>query len=292
MIFNNMDKLFNEIINELDVATEHTNLIFNKIAEGNESNANSVETQTEMTMKITTLIDNVAKEIKGAQVTTKESVNDLKVSKDFLHELQKSSDDIIDVNRKIFEAIDNFVTSAKAVKMTAGIDELSEEINLLSINATIESAKAGEAGKGFAVVAKAVSRLAVQTAFFTEDIQETINKLSVDATNAKGLIDEVEKTLAQENEVLGSTITEFNSMENKMTSLNKEMKEVLESTGEVVSFNEIIREHIEQLSAQTQEVTAYIEEAVSLNSKNKQKMNNTTTMMRELGIAVEQLKEQ
>ena len=281
-----------ELINELDVATEHTNLIFNRIAEGNESNANSVETQTEMTAKITSLIGNVAKEVSSAQVTSKESVDDLKSSKEFLHELQKNSAEIIDVNRKIFEAIDNFVTSSKEVKkMTAGIDELSEEINLLSINATIESAKAGEAGKGFAVVAKAVNRLAVQTAFFTEDIQEIINKLSEDATNAKGLIDVVEQTVAKENKVLGSTISEFNSMEEKMNALSKEMKDVLGSTKEVVAFNEIIREHIEQLSAQTEEVTAYIEEAVSLNSRNKDKMSDTTRMMRELGVAVEQLKE-
>ena len=136
-----------------------------------------------------------------------------------------------------------------------------------------------------------LSRTRIKSAFFTEDIQEIINKLSEDATNAKGLIDVVEQTVAKENKVLGSTISEFNSMEEKMNALSKEMKDVLGSTKEVVAFNEIIREHIEQLSAQTEEVTAYIEEAVSLNSRNKDKMSDTTRMMRELGVAVEQLKE-
>ena len=60
----------------------------------------------------------------------------------------------------------------------------------------------------------------------------------------------------------------------------------------MVSYNNAIREHIDQLSAQTEEVTAYIEEAVNLNANNKNKTHSTTMMMKELNTVVDKLKEE
>ena len=281
----------NELINELDEATDGTNLIFSKIAEGNESNVDSVEKQTEMTLKITDMINKVVNDTNEAQKTTYESIKGLNSSKEFLGKLKGESKEIINVNRKIFGAIDKFVHSTKEVKkITEGIEELSEEINLLSINARIESAKAGEAGKGFAVVATHVNNLAIQTTNLAKNIQDVLNVLEYDAINAQSFIDEVEETVANENITLDNTIGEFNYMEDKMKGLSEDMKNILTSTDDVVSYNNAIREHIEQLSAETEEVTAYIEEVLSLNENNKKKMNETTAMMNELSVVVDSLR--
>jgi methyl-accepting chemotaxis protein len=55
------------------------------------------------------------------------------------------------------------------------IDEISEKINLLSVNAAIESARAGDLGKGFAVVAREVSSLSEKTAENVKSIATTIH---------------------------------------------------------------------------------------------------------------------
>lgn len=86
------------------------------------------------------------------------------------------------------QAIETLSTQSEKVgEIIKVIDDISRQINLLSLNATIESARAGEAGKGFAVVANEVKLLAGQVSKSTDEISKQIaniqgaTKVSVDS---------------------------------------------------------------------------------------------------------------
>lgn len=57
------------------------------------------------------------------------------------------------------------------------INKISDQTNLLSLNAAIEAEKAGEFGRGFSVVAREISRLADQTAIATKDIEHVVKEM-------------------------------------------------------------------------------------------------------------------
>ena len=76
--------------------------------------------------------------------------------------------DLEDANEKA-KVVDQIGTLADTIA------EIADQINLLSLNASIEAARAGDAGKGFAVVASEINKLASSTSEAVEQIRETID---------------------------------------------------------------------------------------------------------------------
>lgn len=140
--------------------------------------------------------------------------------------------------------------SAEMQSIVDMINDISDQINLLSLNASIEAARAGDAGRGFAVVAQEISKLADQTATSIKGIDEYIKSSNNEI--ALGLSDVNKTVLAIENMVNG--IETISSM---MTSLNEymvrqehERSAVEQGMNSVISrADEIHRASMEQKSA-------------------------------------------
>jgi len=112
----------------------------------------------------------------------------------------EGKDVVIDAVNSINELADEVESSVKAlnlierdsedidsvVKMIQGI---TEQTNLLALNAAIEAARAGEHGRGFAVVADEVRTLAQRTQTSTQEIQEMIGKLRTSTRSAVEVMD-------------------------------------------------------------------------------------------------------
>lgn len=93
---------------------------------------------------------------------------------------QNTSDVINGIITKLNQAIESSKSVERVNDLTNDILSISNQTNLLSLNASIEAARAGEAGRGFAVVADEISQLANSSREAANNIQ-TINNLVIQA---------------------------------------------------------------------------------------------------------------
>ncbi|MDN4603637.1 methyl-accepting chemotaxis protein [Paenibacillus sp. F6_3S_P_1C] len=134
-------------------------------------------------------------------------------------QLIASSSQILDNTRM---AVQN---SSEVTKVASFIREISEQTNLLGLNAAIEAARAGEAGAGFGVVASEVRKLSTGTKEATVNIERSLKEVQHSIRQMEQEITSIAQSSNQQAEL----VTEFSDVIDQLNNASKDLKAFIKS---------------------------------------------------------------
>ena len=140
------------------------------------------------------------------------------------------------------------------------ISRISEQTNLLALNAAIEAARAGEHGRGFAVVADEVRKLAEQSRTSANQIVEVIGQINHD----------VEISVSAVQEAGGDVdngLASVNAAEQQFTAITQLVENVQLRTKEILAQAESLAQHGSHIAESAQEISQTIDQT-SANAEN------------------------
>jgi len=196
--------------------------------------------------------------------------------------IRRSSEKVEILTQQISKAVDVIRELAKdSSNITSVLDVIrgvSEQTNLLALNAAIEAARAGEQGRGFAVVADEVRTLAQRTQLSTEDIQSMISSLQ---TRVSDIV-----------EVMETGSSEAEDAESLASEAEDELHVILESMNHISEVNASVASATEEQTQVVEEINQNILDINQLSSESTQRSNQITEISQSLDDYAHQLRQQ
>ncbi len=203
--------------------------------------AASIREVTATTKEIASTSEGLMKTIGEVNETVSDTASMAGTGRDKLGRMQASMREFIDATSYISSKLG--VINEKANKISSivtTINKISDQTNLLSLNAAIEAEKAGEYGKGFSVVAREITRLSDQTAIATKDIEYMVKEMQSSVSSGVMEMDKFAEGVRKGvvfietiGEQLGQIIDQVKTLSPRFEVVNKGMRMQVEGAQEI-----------------------------------------------------------
>lgn len=206
---------------ELFALTEVMTISMSETKESAQEEFNEIDQLATAMSEMTSTVQTVAEHAQSASSLTEQASGQALTGQKFVQgsvsKMSELSSDIA-ASAAAVNQVEERVDSIGSVVGT--IQGISEQTNLLALNAAIEAARAGEAGRGFAVVADEVRNLAQRTQQATVEIQDMISHLQSSANSAVELMEKSVVEAAEGVDLVTNAGSELDGIVSQVNQIN------------------------------------------------------------------------
>lgn len=223
------------------------------LADGTTDEASALEELTATVETISAMANDSAKKTAEAYAHVNDSVVEAEQGREQMKLLAEEMERITAISKEIADII-------------TAIEDIADQTNLLSLNASIEAARAGEAGRGFAVVADQIGRLAADS--------------GASAVNTRNLIEKTLQEIKKGNESTIKTSEAFDKIISDMEVFAHIAKETRENAEGQAASLEQISVGIDQISSVVQNTAASAEESTAISIQLSEQAHHMDNLVR------------
>lgn len=256
------------------------------VGEQTESATDCLNEMDSLFTKINVVNDNT-NEIGSIAASTQVAINSGLTSMDNLNAKTKSTTDITD---SVIQTIKELSVHSKNIgQIVNSINDIAEETNLLSLNASIEAARAGAAGKGFSVVATQIRKLADQCLASAGKISNIVTEITETTKEAVNTAQTAEEIVDEQVEAVAATARSFQTLKQRIEKLSEYLESIQSSSKDMEASGSSTLNSMENISAILEETLASVTSVANVTDKQSEALTSLDDASSQLMVRAERL---
>ena len=202
-----------------------------EINEGMEEQSRHAQECVEKTDVLSNEMQEVSRVVERVEKLVDETEGMINKGMEIVQVLGDRAGETTKMTAKVSDSIESLRKESAIINSFVGtITEITEQTNLLSLNASIEAARAGEAGRGFAVVAEEIRKLADDSAKAAGEISNNVANITAQTQNSVDSASQAQAMVELQTKAVDEVIAVFREMQARMGQLIEGLKDIAAST--------------------------------------------------------------